>query len=96
MAQLGQKGGKRTADLLSRKGLDPGELGPLETPEDARRWLETVGEAVASGRLSDKDGRTVTQAVQVFLRAYDVGQLLERVKELEGRLQELKKVRRVS
>jgi hypothetical protein len=37
------------------KGLAPGELGPLENHADAKRWLCLIGEAVVTGRLSNRD-----------------------------------------
>jgi hypothetical protein len=35
-----------------RRGLDPDELGPLATPEDAQRWAETIGRAVLTNRVT--------------------------------------------
>ena len=56
--------------LASRasKGIDPDELGPLETLADARRWLEVIGRAVVSGQVSDRAARAALRAVSEWMR----------------------------
>ena len=65
MKRLAQKGG-----IKSRQpsGLDPNELGPLETHENAQAWLETLGRAVACGRLSDRQAQAAIRAVGEWVR----------------------------
>jgi hypothetical protein len=93
MAELGRKGAQATAERYKRAGLEPDELGPLKNPEDARRWLELIGQAVAAGRLPNRDGQVAVRAVEAFLRAFDVGELTDRIRELEAQLKKLKRVR---
>src|SRR5690349_16856708 len=67
------RGGESTrAKHRQRAVLDPGELGPLESPEDATRWARTIGEAVATGRLSASAGQTVTRVLAEWTRARDL------------------------
>ena len=64
-----QAAGRKGAETAARKlkgaaGLDPDELPSLRTPQDAEAWLETVGQAVATGKLANRDGQVVVQAVR--------------------------------
>jgi hypothetical protein len=87
LRQAGQKGGRIGGRAAKpKKGLHPGELGPLETPEDARRWLEIAGSAVAEGRLTSRDGHVAVRACEAFLKAFDAGALQDEVKELRAKL----------
>ena len=43
-----QRGGMRTASR-KRKGLNPADLPPLETLEDAQKWSAVIAKAVATG-----------------------------------------------
>jgi len=54
-------------------GITDEELSPLRTPQDAENWLETVGRAVALGRLPHRDGQVVVQAVRQWLTAHQAG-----------------------
>ncbi len=72
------------------KGLRPGELGPLRTPQDAERWLRIIGQAVTEGRLRNRDADAGTRAVREWLRAHEAGVVTDRVEELRRKLSELK------
>jgi hypothetical protein len=51
LSEQGKVGAQVTKQVRRKgKGLRPGELGPLRTPEDAKRWLRIIGRAVAEGR----------------------------------------------
>lgn len=57
-----------------RKGLDPDELGKLETPADAQRITARLALALASAELPAPAGRAALVAVQQWLRAYEAEQ----------------------
>lgn len=80
---VGTIGGLK-AGARRRRGIDEKELGALETPEDAKRMTATIALAVASGRLSSAQGRTVLVAITAWLRAHEQGEL----EELQRRLKE--------
>ncbi len=69
MAAQGRKGAEATAKKLRGVGLDPNELPSLRTHEDAQAWLETIGRAVATGRLSDRQAQAAIRAVSEWVRA---------------------------
>ena len=52
------------------RGLAQGEVGPLETHSDAKRWLRLIGEAVITGRLSNRDAQAGVKAVEAWLKAH--------------------------
>ncbi len=54
-------------------------MGPLRTPEDAKRWLRIIGRAVAEGRLRSRDGDATTRAVREWLRAHEAGVVTDRL-----------------
>jgi hypothetical protein len=69
MSEIGKLGAEATRKRFSVKGLEPGELGPLESIEDGKRWLRIAGEAVATGRITDRQGNAITKAVEAWLKA---------------------------
>ena len=99
LSEQGKVGAEVTKQVRRKgKGLRPGELGPLRTPQDAERWFRIVGQAVAEGRLRSRDGDGTTRAVREWLRAYEVGAVTDRLEELRTHVEELKnekKLRRV-
>ena len=71
MAERGRIGAEVSKQVRRKgKGLRPGELGPLRSPQDAERWLRIVGRAVAEGRLRNRDADATTRAVKEWLRAH--------------------------
>ncbi len=48
---------------VASPGLDPDELTEIQTHEGAQNCLETIGRAVASGRLGDRHAQAVSRAV---------------------------------
>ena len=75
------------------RGLDPEELGPLANHQDAKRWLETIGRAVTSGKLGDRQAQAAIKAVSEWVKAEEsrltrevVDQLRTRVEELEAQI----------
>ncbi len=73
------------------KGLRHDELPPLRTPQDAEVWLETLGRAVAEGRLRNQDADAATRAVREWLKALEAGKVTEHVEELREQVAALKK-----
>ena len=69
MAERGRRGGLAT----KRRGMSPGlaaeELPKLQSHEDAQAWLETIGRAVATGRLSDRQAQAAIRAVAEWVKA---------------------------
>lgn len=65
-----QRGGLATATRHRRQaGLDPGELGPLESEADVKRRQGIVSEAVATGRLTPTAASAIIRSDQLWLAA---------------------------
>jgi hypothetical protein len=67
--EAGKKGGLAAAKARARKGLDKDALGPLESHEDAKRWLRLIGEAVVTQVLDKGDAQAGIRAVEAWLKA---------------------------
>ena len=67
--KAGKKGGLASARARRRPGLDRNQLGPLETHEDAKRWLRMIGEAVVTLKLDKGDAQAGIRAVEAWLKA---------------------------
>jgi hypothetical protein len=67
--EAGKKGGLASAKARARKGLDKSQLGPLESHEDAKRWLRMIGEAVVTQVLDKGDAQAGIRAVEAWLKA---------------------------
>ena len=87
LSEWGAKGGKKG----TKAHLDDAELPPLTDPRAAETWLETVARAVATGRLTHNEGRTIARLVREWLRAREAGAVEERMETLEERLAALKR-----
>lgn len=72
------------------KALDPGELGTLDTPEDAARWTRIIAEAVATGRLSTGAANAATRAVSQWLSARDLHVRETRLGRLEAEVERIR------
>lgn len=79
------------AKRQGRRGLEPEELPPLDSPQAAERWCEVVARAVATGRLSHNAGRTIARLVREWRESYDAGQVTERLDALMDALAEWRK-----
>lgn len=84
-----RRGGKATARKLQAPGLDADELPPLTDHASAKAWLEVVGRAVATGRLSNRDGNVVVRAVSEWVKAHGEELTAEVVEDLKRRVEEL-------
>ena len=67
--EMGRKGGLASAKARQRKGLDKSQLGPLESHEDAKRWLRLIGTAVVTQVLDKGDAQAGIRAVEAWLKA---------------------------
>jgi hypothetical protein len=67
--EAGKKGGVASAKARRRPGLDPKELGPLESHQDAKRWLRIIGEGVLTCHLDKGDAQAGIRAVEAWLKA---------------------------
>jgi len=88
MAELGRRGAK-----ASRRGsgLDAEALGALDDHSDAKRWLRLIGEAVITGRLSNRDAQAGVKAVEAWLKAHGESVVAKDVAELREALDGLRK-----
>ncbi len=65
--RLAQKGSMKSS---MPKGLDASVLGPLETYDDANRWIAEIGRAVVGKRLPASEARAGIQATEAWLKAH--------------------------
>ena len=87
----GRRGAQVTARRFKGKGIRPEELGPLETHSDAKRWLRLIGEAVVTGRLSNRDAQAGVKAIEAWLKAHGESVVAKDVAELREALDALRK-----
>ena len=76
-------GGVRTGARM-RKGLDPDQLGKLETPEDAKRISARLTVAAATGELPAPQVNAALAALKQWLAAFEADVLDKRLDELEA------------
>src|SRR2546427_844110 len=53
------------SNATKRNGIDTQLLGSLETPQDAMRWTNRIALAVATGELSDTQGKARVAATEL-------------------------------
>lgn len=92
----GRKGGAATIRRFRQEGLEESDLPPLETHEDVMQWLETLGRAVATGRIHDKQCTATTRAIEVWLKAFSEGATAKELDALKKKLHEVKQLRKAS
>lgn len=81
--------GGATTRLRSRRGLDPGELGPLSSPAHAQQWAATIARAVAEGRLSASAATAIVRSLSEWTKARDLHVRETRLTRLEQQMQKL-------
>jgi hypothetical protein len=62
-----------------------------ENHADAKRWLCLIGEAVVTGRLSNRDAQAGVKAVEAWMKATAEGSVAKDVAELREALDALRK-----
>lgn len=87
LSEAGRKGAEATNRRYRGEKLSEEELPPLDSPRAAEIWLENVGRAVATGRLSSAEGNAVKSAVREWLRAREAGEQADRIAALEEQLE---------
>lgn len=91
LSEYGRKGAEATAKKLQRDGLEDHELPPLDSPQAAERWIEVVGRAVATGRMSHREGKALARLVREWLRTHEAGAVADRVDDLQEKVAKLKR-----
>ena len=86
--EAARKGGQATARKLQAKGVRPPSSFPLETYDDAERWLELILRAVLGGGITHHQARAAVSAVEAWMKAHDEGRVTDRLAELEAALSE--------
>jgi hypothetical protein len=78
--------------LASRKpvGLDPDEIGTLETHADVRKRLDLICRAVLMGRLRDGQAQAAIRACEAWIRARGEEVTMEVVGDLRRQVEDLK------
>lgn len=76
----------RAAIKLKKRGL---QLPRLNSTANARRWLEVIGEAVASDQIKVGKGRELRLLAVAYLSSDASGQLADRLDELQERIEDL-------
>lgn len=87
LSEAGRKGAEATNRRYRGEKLSEEELPPLDSPQAAEIWLENVGRAIATGRLSSAEGNAVKSTVREWLRAREAGEMQDRIEELEEKLE---------
>ena len=82
-----RKAGHATAKKYKAAGLKPDELPSLESLEAAQEWLEIIGRAVTTGRLTDKAARAAIQAVREWVQAEGARFTNEQLEAVQQRLE---------
>lgn len=75
--EIASMGGRATA--AKRRGeLTADELPELNEPADAERWLELIGRALVTDRISQRRADTLRKILKVWIKAHDKGRLADR------------------
>lgn len=81
---------RRQGGRKSKGALLLDDLPALQTPQDAERWLEVVGRAVATGVLPASKGQVAASCVRAWLSAHEQGKVSDQVEDLRQKVEELK------
>lgn len=88
--EIAKKGAEASVRARRGGGLEEDELPPLDGPRAAERWLEVVGRAVATKRLSHNEGKALARVIREYLRAHESGAMEDRVEDLREKVAALK------
>ena len=72
MRERGRRGAEATRKRWASQSLSADELGPLESPADAARWLSQVALAVATGRLGASEASVIQRCVTTWLNSREM------------------------
>jgi len=93
LREAGRRGGQTTAKRFKSPGLPAEELGPLESVEDAQRWLRLIAQAVGERRITHSEGSSMTRAVKAWIQSEDTRLRATHLQELQEQIAELKRSR---
>lgn len=85
----GRKGGRAKAERRLSLDRVEAELGPLDSLEDAQRWLRTIATWTAAGMLTGAAGNVCVRSVEVWLKGAEAKLSREIVERLRARLDAL-------
>lgn len=88
------RGGQTSAARHGHPVLTKEDLGALDSPQDALRWLEVIGRAVILGRIGDKAAQAGCRAVEAWLRANADKETQEQIEQLRADITALKSLKR--
>ena len=71
-AWRGAEATKRRWQDAQEDALAADELGPLESPTDAARWLAQIALAVATGRLGAQEASVIQRCVTTWLNSREM------------------------
>lgn len=90
MAEIGRKGAEATARRYRESnGMNPAELGRLETYDDALRWLELTGLALARGDINHREAQAMARLLAEWIRGNGdrlTSQIVEELEALKAQL----------
>lgn len=94
MAERGRRGAE-VANSRRRHAddLQPEELPELESHEDAKLWLDTLGRAVATGWIERREADSAIRAVQAWVSTHEGALAEEKLAALQERIAQLEKQR---
>ena len=72
------------------------ELGPLKTPDDAMRRLDTLNLWITAGLLSGSAGSAACRSIEIWLRGHESKLTQHVVEDLAREVKRLKKALRVA
>jgi hypothetical protein len=90
LAEAGRRGAEATARRFKAPGLDPSDLGDLESVQDAQRWLRRIGEGVVTGKLRAQEATAGVRAIETWLKAEQDRVASDELAELRAQLVELR------
>jgi len=91
LSRQGTKGGEATSAKHKLPGMSDDELPPLQSHEDAKEWLEKIGRAVLTQKITDRTASAAIRGVSEWIKAHE-GQLTAKVvDELQNEVDRLKK-----
>jgi hypothetical protein len=84
---------RRQGGRKSKGALLLDDLPALQSPQDAERWLEVVGRAVATGVLPASKGQVAASCVRAWLSAHEQGKITDQVADLSAKVAEIRKAK---
>lgn len=94
MAERGRRGAEVSNSRRRHQDeLLPEELPEFESHEDAKLWLDTLGRAVATGRIERREADPAIRAVQAWVSTHEGALVEEKLAAQQERIAQLEKKR---